>query len=90
MDFTFEVERSTRVLDGVILVVDGVAGVQAQTQTVWKQSRKHNIPAVAFINKMDRDGADFNSACDSIRKKLNANVLPIQVRKRKNQRNAVL
>lgn len=78
VDFTFEVERSTRVLDGAVLVIDAVAGVQAQTQTVWKQANKQGIPAVAFINKMDRDGASFKRALQSISKKLNANTIAIQ------------
>ena len=57
VDFTIEVERTTRVLDGAVLIVDAVAGAQAQTETVWRQARSHGVPAVAFINKMDREGA---------------------------------
>ena len=78
VDFTVEVERACRVLDGVVLVVDAVAGVQAQTQTVWKQTRRNNIPAIVFINKMDRDGASFLRSVSSIRKKLGATAVPIQ------------
>ena len=78
VDFTVEVERSARVLDGAIVIVDAVSGVQSQTRTVWKQTRKQNIPAIAFINKMDRDGASFDYAIESIKKKLNANPIPIQ------------
>lgn len=79
VDFTIEVERSARVLDGVILVIDSVSGVQAQTQTVWKQTRKQKIPAICFMNKMDRDGANFVRAVASVRQKLGANAVPIQI-----------
>jgi len=79
VDFTVEVERSARVLDGAVVVVDAVSGVQAQTRTVWKQTKKQGIPAVAFVNKMDRDGASFERAVQSIRKKLGANAVPIQL-----------
>ena len=72
-------ERSARVLDGSILVIDGVAGVQAQTQTVWKQIKKNNVSTIAFINKMDRDGASFERSLISIEKKLNTSILPIQL-----------
>ena len=79
VDFTVEVERSARVLDGAIVIVDAVSGVQAQTRTVWKQTKKQSIPAIAFVNKMDRDGASFEQAVQSIRKKLGANAVPIQI-----------
>ena len=79
VDFTMEVERSVRVLDGAVIIIDAVSGVQSQTRTVWKQARKQNIPAVAFVNKMDRTGASFERAVDSLKQKLNANVLPIQL-----------
>lgn len=79
MDFTIEVERSARVLDGSIIVIDAVSGVQAQTQTVWRQIQKQRIPSIAFVNKMDRDGAGFSRAVDSLRKKLGANPVPIQM-----------
>lgn len=85
VDFTFEVARSARVLDGCVVIIDAVAGVQAQTQTVWKQTvaRKHQgmengLPAIAFVNKMDRSGADFERSLASMREKLNANIVPIQ------------
>jgi len=79
VDFTIEVERSTRVLDGSVIIIDAVSGVQAQTQTVWKQVCKQNIPSIAFINKMDRDGANFYRSLESIHKKLGANAIPIQI-----------
>jgi elongation factor G len=79
VDFTVEVERSMRVLDGAVIIVDAVAGVQAQTRTVWKQGKKNNISAIAFINKMDRLGASFESAIASLHSKLEANCIPIQI-----------
>lgn len=77
VDFTAEVERSLRVLDGAIAVFDGVAGVQPQSETVWRQATKYNVPCLAFINKMDRVGADFEMSIDSMRKKLGANAWPV-------------
>src|SRR5881398_2939666 len=77
VDFTAEVERSLRVLDGAIAVFDAVAGVQPQSETVWRQATKYNVPCLAFINKMDRVGADFNMSIDSMRKKLGANAWPV-------------
>jgi elongation factor G len=77
VDFTAEVERSLRVLDGAIAVFDGVAGVQPQSETVWRQATKYNVPRLAFINKMDRVGADFAMSVDSIHKKLGANAWPV-------------
>ncbi|MEY2494954.1 MAG: elongation factor [Verrucomicrobiota bacterium] len=77
VDFTAEVERSLRVLDGAIAVFDAVAGVQPQSETVWRQANKYNVPRIAFINKMDRVGADFDMSIDSMRKKLGANAWPI-------------
>src|SRR5213082_1045835 len=77
VDFTAEVERSLRVLDGAIAVFDGVAGVQPQSETVWRQATKYKVPCIAFINKMDRVGADFAMSIDSMRKKLGANVWPV-------------
>src|SRR3977135_897250 len=77
VDFTAEVERSLRVLDGAIAVFDGVAGVQPQSETVWRQATKYNVPCLAFINKMDRVGADFEMSVDSIHKKLGANAWPV-------------
>src|SRR5207245_16548 len=69
VDFTAEVERSLRVLDRAIAVFDGVAGVQPQSETVWRQATKYNVPLLAFINKMDRVGADFEMSGDGIEKK---------------------
>jgi elongation factor G len=77
VDFTAEVERSLRVLDGAIAVFDGVAGVQPQSETVWRQATKYNVPRLAFINKMDRVGADFEMSVASIHKKLGANAWPV-------------
>src|SRR5437763_5957248 len=77
VDFTAEVERSLRVLDGAIAVFDAVAGVQPQSETVWRQANKYGVPRIAFINKMDRVGADFEMSIDSMRKKLGANVWPV-------------
>ncbi len=79
VDFTAEVERSLRVLDGAIAVFDAVAGVQPQSETVWRQANKYGVPRIAFINKMDRVGADFNASIDSMRKKLDANAWPILI-----------
>ncbi|MGX7589681.1 elongation factor G [Candidatus Vidania fulgoroideorum] len=70
VDFTAEVERSMRVLDGVCLVLCSVGGIQPQTETIWKQINRYSIPRICFVNKMDRTGADFNKVCDSIRNKL--------------------
>jgi elongation factor G len=79
VDFTAEVERSLRVLDGAVAVFDAVAGVQPQSETVWRQATKYNVPRLAFINKMDRVGADFDMSIDSMRKKLGANAWPVLV-----------
>jgi elongation factor G len=79
VDFTAEVERSLRVLDGAIAVFDAVAGVQPQSETVWRQANKYGVPRIAFINKMDRVGADFDAAIDSMRKKLHANAWPVLI-----------
>ncbi|MFH1537635.1 MAG: GTP-binding protein, partial [bacterium] len=79
VDFTVEVERSLRVLDGMIAVFCGVAGVQPQSETVWRQADKYRIPRLAFINKMDRTGADFGAAVEAMRKRLGANPVPIQI-----------
>ncbi len=77
VDFGMEVERSVRVLDGVLVVLDGVAGVQAQTETVWRAASANGVPAVAFVNKMDRSGADFNVTLGSIRHRMGVAPIPI-------------
>ena len=77
VDFTAEVERSLRVLDGAVGVFCAVAGVQPQSETVWRQANRYKVPRVAFVNKMDRTGADFYKAVESMRKRLNANAVPM-------------
>jgi elongation factor G len=79
VDFTVEVERSLRVLDGAVAVFDAVAGVQPQSETVWRQADKYKVPRIAFINKMDRTGADFFASVQSMVDKLGANPVPIQL-----------
>jgi elongation factor G len=79
VDFTVEVERSLRVLDGAVAVFDGVAGVEPQTETVWRQANKYGVPRICFINKMDRLGADFFAALDSIKDRLQATTAVIQL-----------
>lgn len=79
VDFTIEVERSMRVLDGCVLVLDGVRGVEPQTETVWRQRSHFNLPVLFFVNKMDRPGADFQHSLDSIRKRLRAQPVAITV-----------
>jgi elongation factor G len=79
VDFTVEVERSLRVLDGAIAIFDAVAGVEPQSETVWRQADKYGVPRIAFINKMDRVGADFEAAVQTMRDRLGANPLPIQL-----------
>jgi elongation factor G len=79
VDFTVEVERSLRVLDGAVAVFDAVAGVQPQSETVWRQADKYKVPRIAFINKMDRTGADFFAAVKSMVDRLGANPVPIQI-----------
>src|SRR6185436_15834216 len=79
VDFTIEVERSLRVLDGAVVVFCGVAGVQPQSETVWHQADKFKIPRVAFVNKLDRVGASFPSVVADIRERLGANAVPIQL-----------
>ncbi|MDR0360943.1 MAG: elongation factor G [bacterium] len=79
VDFTVEVERNLRVLDGAVTVFDAVAGVEPQSETVWRQADKYNVPRVAFINKMDRMGADFYAAVDSIHGRLGVRAVPVQV-----------
>ncbi|GIU75134.1 MAG: elongation factor G [Bryobacteraceae bacterium] len=79
VDFTAEVERSLRVLDGAVAVFDAVAGVQPQSETVWRQADKYSVPRICFINKMDRVGADFEHAVQTIVEKLQARPVPIQI-----------
>src|SRR5438067_4554412 len=79
VDFTAEVERSLRVLDGAVAVFDVVAGVQPQSETVWRQADKYGVPRICFINKMDRVGADFYHAIDTIVDRLNARPVAIQL-----------
>jgi elongation factor G len=79
VDFTVEVERSLRVLDGAVAVFDSVAGVQPQSETVWRQADRYRVPRIAFINKMDRTGADFEAAVESMRDRLGATAVPVHV-----------
>ena len=79
VDFTVEVERSLRVLDGAIAVFDAVAGVQPQSETVWRQAERYGVPRIAFMNKMDRTGADFFASIQSMIDRLGANPVPIQL-----------
>ncbi len=79
VDFTAEVERSLRVLDGACAVFDAVHGVEPQSETVWRQADKYGVPRICFINKMDKMGADFEHAIDTIRKRLNARPIAIQL-----------
>jgi len=79
VDFTVEVERSLRVLDGAVVVFDGVAGVEPQSETVWRQADRYGVPRFCFINKLDRTGADFWRCVDSIRERLGANAVPVQI-----------
>src|SRR5436305_8780552 len=78
VDFTIEVERSLRVLDGAVAVFDGGNGVEPQTETVWRQAEKYHVPRIAYINKMDKVGADFQMCVDSIKERLGAHPVPIQ------------
>ena len=79
VDFTAEVERSLRVLDGAVALFDSVSGVQPQTETVWRQGDKYRVPRICFVNKMDKNGADFELAMDTMRKRLGARVVAIQI-----------
>ncbi|MBH51680.1 MAG: elongation factor G [Chloroflexi bacterium] len=79
VDFTAEVERSLRVLDGAIVIFDAVAGVQPQSETVWRQANRYGVPRIAFVNKMERVGSDFLRAIETINKRLEANAFPIQL-----------
>ena len=79
VDFTIEVERSLRVLDGAVVVLCGSSGVQPQTETVWRQADKYEVPRLVFVNKMDRTGADFKMVISQLRERLNANAVPMQM-----------
>jgi elongation factor G len=79
VDFTVEVERSLRVLDGGVVVFDAVAGVEPQSETVWRQADRYNVPRICFVNKMDRTGADFWRTVDMIIERLDANPVPVQI-----------
>ena len=79
VDFTAEVERSMRVLDGAVAVFDGKEGVEAQSETVWRQATKYNVPRICFVNKMDKLGADFDFSFNSIRERLGANAVAVQI-----------
>ena len=79
VDFTFEVERSLRVLDSAITCLDGVAGVEPQTETVWRQADKYNVPRLVFVNKMDRIGADFQRCVSMVQERLGATTQVVQL-----------
>jgi len=79
IDFTIEVERSLRVLDGVVAVFSGVEGVQPQSETVWKQANRYKVPRIVFVNKLDRIGADYLRVVQNIKAKLGANVVAMQM-----------
>src|SRR5881275_1463235 len=79
VDFTVEVERSLRVLDGAIALFDSVAGVEPQSETVWRQADRYGVPRIAYVNKMDRIGADFERAVETMRERLGANPVTLQL-----------
>ncbi|HVN02188.1 MAG TPA: GTP-binding protein, partial [Caulobacteraceae bacterium] len=79
VDFTIEVERSLRVLDGCVAVLDGNQGVEPQTETVWRQADRYDVPRIVFVNKMDKIGADFEFCVGTIRDRLGANPVPVQL-----------
>ena len=79
VDFTIEVERSLKVLDGACAVFCAVGGVEPQSETVWRQANKYNVPRIGFVNKMDRSGADFLRVCNQVKNRLGANPVPLQI-----------
>ncbi len=79
VDFTVEVSRSLRVLDGAVTVLDAQAGVEPQTETVWRQATEYHVPRIVFINKMDKTGANFDFSTESLHKRLGANAHPIEL-----------
>src|SRR5689334_4554597 len=79
VDFTMEVERSLRVLDGAVALFDSVAGVEPQSETVWRQADKYGVPRIAFVNKMDRVGANFDRSVDMMKDRLRANAIPLNL-----------
>ena len=79
IDFTAEVQRSLRVLDGAVVIFDGVAGVESQSETVWRQADKFKVPRICLINKLDRIGADFEKSFQSILERLTPNAIPLQI-----------
>ncbi|EFA28611.1 translation elongation factor EF-G, partial [Haemophilus influenzae HK1212] len=79
VDFTVEVERSMRVLDGAVMVYCAVGGVQPQSETVWRQANKYEVPRIAFVNKMDRTGANFLRVVEQLKTRLGANAIPLQL-----------
>ena len=79
VDFTAEVERSLRVLDGGVVILDAVAGVQSQSETVWRQADRYGVPRICFVNKMDRTGADFFASAESVKTRLGGQPVPVQV-----------
>src|SRR5207302_7136290 len=79
VDFTVEVERSLRVLDGAVAVLDAVAGVEPQTETVWRQADKYGVPRIVFVNKMDRVGADFDRCVEMLDSRLGIHAIPVQL-----------
>jgi small GTP-binding protein len=79
VDFTVEVERSLRVLDGVVALFCAVGGVEPQSETVWRQAERYKVPRIGFVNKMDRSGADFFAVVNDVEEKLGANAVPVQV-----------
>ena len=79
VDFTIEVERSLKVLDGALALFCAVGGVEPQSETVWRQANKYNVPRIGFVNKMDRAGADFLRVCEQIKTRLGGNPVPMQI-----------